>query len=70
MNITESAIKKLRPPKVGSVIYYDTDHQEKIPGFGVRLTAQGAVSFVLNYCVNGRERRCTIGRWPECSASR
>src|SRR5262249_46204814 len=37
-------------------------------GFGVRITAQGAVSFILNYRIKGRERRYTIGRWPEWSA--
>ena len=33
-------------------------------GFGARITAAGAISFVLNYRVAGRERRLTIGRYP------
>jgi integrase len=31
------------------------------------VTAGGAKSFILNYRFNGRQRRYTIGRWPEWS---
>ena len=55
--ITSPLIKKLTPPSAGNRITYDED----IPGFGVRVTAAGAVSFVLNYRHEGRERRITIG---------
>jgi integrase len=49
----------------GSVITYDAD----VPGFGIRVTAKNVRSFVLNYVVNGRERRMTIGRFPIWSAT-
>lgn len=41
-------------------IFYD-DHKNAPPGFGVRVTAAGGVSFVLNYYATGAERRLTIG---------
>jgi integrase len=51
-------------PTQGSRIVYDM----QIPGFGLRVTAAGAVAFVLNYYFEGKERRYTVGRWPEWSA--
>ncbi len=35
------------------------------PGLCIRVTAAGAKAFVLNYCNSGRERRYTIGRYPD-----
>ena len=61
--ISEKVVKNLTPPKHGNRIVYDT----QIPGFGVRITAAGALSFILNYHVHGRERRFTIGKHPEWS---
>jgi len=52
------------PPK-GNRIYYDSGHKDGISGFGCRVTAGGARSFVLNYRINGRERRYTIGDYPD-----
>jgi integrase len=61
VKISEKTIKALTPPESGNRITYDT----QIPGFGVRITSAGAVSFVLNYYSRGRERRITIGKHPE-----
>ena len=61
--ISEKVVKTLTPPKHGNRILYDA----QIPGFGVRITAAGALSFILNYHVHGRERRFTIGKHPEWS---
>jgi integrase len=63
--ITQKLIAKLSPPPSGNLIEYDSE----IPGFGVRITASGAVAFVLNYRIHGRERRYTIGRYPELTAT-
>jgi integrase len=63
--IVQRTIAKLTPPKTGNRILYDSE----IPGFGVRITAAGAASFILNYHVHGRERRFTIGRHPELTAT-
>jgi integrase len=59
--ITEKLLRKLPPPPQGSKIVYDRE----VRGFGVRITAAGVKSFVLNYHVSGREHRYTIARWPE-----
>src|SRR5271165_727400 len=63
--ITQRTIKKLTPPAIDNQIVYDAE----IPGFGVRITRAGAVSFILNYRVHGRERRITIGKHPEWTAT-
>ena len=63
--IVQKFITKLPVPATGNRVHYDSE----IPGFGVRITAAGVISFVLNYRVNGRERRYTIGRHPELTAT-
>jgi integrase len=63
--ITETLVKNLAPPARGNQITYDTD----LKGFGVRITANSAKAFVLNYRVGGQERRLTIGSYPEWSAA-
>jgi integrase len=63
--ITESLIKTLKPPERGNRIVYDTE----IPGHGVRITANHAVSFILEYSLRGRQRRYTIGPWPALTAT-
>ena len=58
----------LPAPDTGSKITYDSE----LSGFGVRVTAAGARSYVLNYRMAGRERRFTIGdakAW-KCSPAR
>ncbi len=56
----------LAAPEKGNKIYYDAD----VKGFGCRVTANGARAFVLNYRTRaGRERRYTIGSYPEWSVS-
>jgi integrase len=62
--ITERMVKSVKPA-AATYIIYDT----QIRGFGVRVTPTGTVSFVLNYSVHGRERRLTLGRYPEISAA-
>src|SRR5262249_2151691 len=59
--LTDRLVKSLPPPPTGNVVTWDNE----ISGFGVRTTAAGARSFVLNYRTRaGRERRITIGSWP------
>lgn len=56
--LTSDLVKKLMAPEKGSRITYDT----VLTGFGVRITASGAISFILNYrTTSGQERRYTIG---------
>jgi integrase len=63
--LTDKLARALLPPARGARITYDAE----VPGFGIRVTAAGARSFVLNYVVAGHERRLTIGRFPAWSAT-
>jgi integrase len=60
--LADGVVKTLPAPKSGSQITYDTE----VKGFGARITAAGARSFILNYRTRiGRERRYTIGNFPD-----
>jgi len=64
VKLTQKAVLAMKAPSSGNRIQYD----EEIPGFGARITSNGVISFVLNYRINGRERRYTIGRHPDLTA--
>ena len=60
MRLIEKTIKGFKAPLAGNVIAWDSE----VPGFGLRVTAHGAKSFILNYRnAEGRERRYTIGAY-------
>lgn len=61
--LNDSAVRGLPAPATGNRITYDRG-PGAIRGFGVRVTASGAKSFILNYTIAGRERRMTIGNYP------
>jgi integrase len=63
--LTDVIVRRLPTPVKGNKIEYDTE----VKGFGVRVTAAGARSFILNYRrqSDGLERRETIGSWPTWS---
>lgn len=66
MRLTERTIKRLSPPESGYVIAWD----DELKGLGVRVTAAGAKSFIVNYRTrDGRQRRATVGRFPGTSAT-
>src|SRR5215831_18359845 len=57
-HLTDALIRKLPTPEQGNKIVYD----DVVGGLGIRVTAAGARSFVLNYTTRaGRGRRFTIG---------
>ena len=65
-NLSASVIKTLQPPSSGNRVFFDSE----VSGFGLRVTANGARSFILNYrTIGGRERRKTIGAWPIWTAT-
>ncbi|HYN14444.1 MAG TPA: site-specific integrase [Terriglobales bacterium] len=59
--ITQRTLDALEAPAAGNRVTFDAE----IPGFGVRITANGVISFVLDYHIHGRQRRYTFGRYPE-----
>jgi integrase len=63
--LSDRVVKTLPAPAHGNRIVYDAD----VTGFGCRITAAGARAFVVNYRrkVDGRERRYTIGSFPDWS---
>jgi hypothetical protein len=67
VRLTNEFIADIEVPKSGAVTWWDDD--PKVRGFGVRVYAGGARSFFINYRLDGRERRYTIGAFPRWSAS-
>ncbi len=62
MALTEKRIRDMGPG-TGTRIEWD----DQLRGLGVRITAAGVKAYVLNYRVDGRERRMTLGRVAELS---
>lgn len=60
MKIIRTELKKLAAPYRGYTLHWADD----LPGFGVRVTASGAVSFIVQKRINGRDKRLTIGAFP------
>ncbi len=56
MHLTDLTCKRLRVTEKGRVTYPD----DSLPGFGIRVSASGAKSFVL--LVGRSRKRVTIGR--------
>jgi integrase len=60
-------VRNVEAPAAGAVTYWDSD--PKVAGFGLRSYAGGSKSFFLNYRIDGRERRYTIGPYPRWSVT-
>jgi integrase len=65
MRLNDAIVRKLPSPPTGYRLIWDTE----IKGFGVRVTAAGAKSFILNYRASGVGRRHTIGSFPDWPTS-
>lgn len=64
MKITKTGVDKLTPPdtkdgKKTQKFYRDST----IPGFAVRITSGGAISFIVEKRINGKVKRQTLGRY-------
>ena len=65
--LTHEFVRDVAAPETGTATYWDSD--PKVRGFGVRAYAGGSKSFFLNYRIDGRERRYTIGAFPRWSVT-
>ena len=60
IKLTEKMVRTAEP-RVGIYQVFDED----VRGFSLRIFISGSRHFTLDYRVKGRQRRFTIGRWPE-----
>lgn len=58
MKLTKTEVEKLPIPETGQALYWD----DELPGFGVRVTAKGVRSYIVQGRAGGKERRVTIGQ--------
>lgn len=62
MKLTKLVVDKLALPTVGNQKrYYD----EMMRGFGVRITIGGVKSFFVERMIAGKQKRITLGRYPD-----
>ncbi len=59
--LTDNEARKAISPQYGQRILWDA----AVKGFGLRITANSAKAFVLDYRIDGRQRRITIGSFPD-----
>jgi len=64
IKVSKVTVQHLSSPSQNYRLYWDTD----LKGFGVRITASGIRSFILQARIHGRERRMTLGRFPGMTA--
>lgn len=56
---------KAAEPRAKDYLIFD----EEVTGFALCIYRSGNRAFALTYSINGRQRRFTIGRWPEWSVT-
>lgn len=65
IRLSDKVVKAAAVPASGQALTWDSD----VKGFALRVTANGARAFVLDYRLDGRKRRYTIGRYPDWSVA-
>jgi len=58
MKLNATEIKKITLPEKGYLLHWDDD----LKGFGLRVTAAGAKSYIAQAKISGKARRVTIGK--------
>jgi integrase len=61
--LTDNIVRKSLPPARGQAMIWDAE----VKGLALRVTPNGAKAFVLDYRAEGRQRRITIGSYPDWS---
>lgn len=59
VELTDKYIKSIKPPAAGQVMHHDT----LLPSFGLRVSAGGAKTWIVQRQVHGRYRRFTLGQY-------
>jgi len=65
LKLNEKTLREAEPKPGVSYQIFDTE----VFGFAARVQASGARTFTIDYRHAGRQRRMTIGRWPEWSVT-
>jgi integrase len=63
--LTDTEARKALAPKQGQRFIWD----DEVKGFALRVTFTGAKAFILDYRADGRQRRITIGSFPDWSVA-
>jgi integrase len=63
IKMTVRAVNAIRPPRSGQADYWDAG----TPGFGLRVSAAGRMSWVVMYRHGDVKRRLTLGNYPALS---
>src|SRR6476469_1009083 len=63
--LTEIGVKRMKPPASDSIDVFDQSY----PALHLRVSSHGAKSWGFYYRINGRQRRMTLGQWPQMSLS-
>src|SRR6516165_4589775 len=62
-NLTQRFLEAVRPPATGQIFVRDRE----LTGLALRITQNGAKSFVWEGRIKGRPRRITLGQYPGMS---
>lgn len=63
--LTDALVRRVSAGDRPQMFFWDTE----VRGFALRVTHRGAKSFVLDYRIAGRQRRITIGSYPDWSVA-
>ncbi len=65
LRLNEKSVREAEPSKGRDYQIFDTD----VRGFAICIYRSGSRAFTIDYRHAGRQRRMTIGRWPEWSTT-
>ena len=62
--INKGAVDGAETPAIGQAFIWDTE----VKGFALRITSGGTKTFIVQKRIAGKDRRVTLGRYPEITA--